>query len=122
VKEHDAPLHDISFIPRFENIEVDYEPGESREVTLHDGSRITLKKLGRDYNPHDALVALETIHHGRQEDKFVTGLLYVDPDKEPFERDLTLVEAPLATLPLDRVRPPREVLDEVMKSLMTGSA
>ncbi len=122
VKEHDAPLHDITFIPRYENIEVDYAPGESREVTLHDGSRITLKKLGEDYDPGDALQALETIHHGRREDKFVTGLLYVDPEKEPFENDLNLVEAPLATLPLERVRPSREVLAEVMAGLMTGSA
>jgi len=122
VKEHDAPLHDITYIPRYENIEVDYEPGESREVTLHDGSRITLKKLGEDYDPGDALHALETIHHGRQEDKFVTGLLYADPEKEPFEEDLRLVDAPLASLPLDRVRPPREVLDEVMSALMTGKS
>ncbi|HMI30564.1 MAG TPA: thiamine pyrophosphate-dependent enzyme, partial [Candidatus Limnocylindrales bacterium] len=122
VKEHDAPLHDISFVPRYENIEVDYAPGETREVTLHDGSRITLKKLGEDYDPSDALRALETIHRGRQEDKFVTGLLYVDPEKEPFEEDLRLVEAPLSSLSLDQVRPPKQVLDEVMVSLMTGGS
>jgi pyruvate/2-oxoacid:ferredoxin oxidoreductase beta subunit len=29
-KEHDAPLHEVSFIPHFENIEIDYSPGESR--------------------------------------------------------------------------------------------
>src|SRR4029077_17571903 len=90
VKEHDAPLHDITFIPSYENIEVDYEPGESREVTIHDGAATTLKKLGEDYDPGDALHALQTIHHGRQEDKFVTGLLYADPEKEPFEHDLRL--------------------------------
>ena len=122
VKEHDAPLHDISFIPKYENIAVDYAPGESREVTLHDGSRITLKKLEEDYDPGDALNALETIHHGRQEDKFVTGLLYVDPAKESFEDELQLVETPLAALPMERVRPPKEVLAEVMAGLMTGSA
>ena len=122
VKEHDAPLHDITFIPSYENIEVDYAPGESREVTLHDGSRITLKKLGEDYDPGDALRALETIHHGRQEDKFVTGILYLDPDKEPFDQELRLTEEALAALPLERVRPPKEVLDEVMASLMTGKS
>jgi 2-oxoglutarate/2-oxoacid ferredoxin oxidoreductase subunit beta len=123
VKEHDAPLHDINFIPYFEKtIEVDYEPGESREVTLYDGSRITLTKLGEDYDPSDALRALETLHHARQADKFVTGLLYVDAAKEPFGSEFNWTEEPLASLPLERVRPPKAVLDEVMASLMSGSA
>ena len=122
VKEHDAPLHDITFIPSYENIEVDYEPGESREVTLHDGSRITLKKLQEDYDPGDAIRALEVIHRGRQEDNFVTGIFYLDPEKDSLDADLNLVDEPLATLPLERVRPPKEVLDEVMSSLMTGKA
>jgi hypothetical protein len=30
---------------------------------------------------------------------------------------LNLVDEPLATLPLDRVRPGREVLDEIMEAL-----
>ncbi len=123
VKEHDAPLHDIGFIPYFEKgIEVDYEPGESREVTLYDGSRITLTKLREDYDPSDAIHALETLHRARQEDKFVTGLLYLDPAKDPFEYEFQLVEEPLASLPLERVRPPKQVLDEIMSTLMTGRA
>jgi 2-oxoglutarate ferredoxin oxidoreductase subunit beta len=121
VKEHDAPLHDIGFIPHFEKgIEVDYEPGESREVTLYDGSRITLTKLGKDYDPSDAIHALETLHRARQEDQFVTGLLYFDPTKDPFEYEFQLVEEPLASLPLERVRPPKPVLDEIMAALKTG--
>ena len=32
VKEHDAPLHDIEYVPYFEDITVDYEPGTTREV------------------------------------------------------------------------------------------
>jgi len=32
------------------------------------------------------------------------------------------VETPLASLPLEQVRPPVEVLEEVMASLMTGKS
>jgi 2-oxoglutarate ferredoxin oxidoreductase subunit beta len=123
VKEHDAPLHDVGFIPHYETgIEVEYEPGESREIELYDGSRITLTKLGEDYDPVDAVNALETLHRARQADKFVTGLLYFDPAKEPFGTEFHLVDEPLASLPLERVRPPREALDEIMRGLSTGSA
>src|SRR5919108_35896 len=42
-KEHQELLHQIGFVPEYEQIEIDYEPGTTREVTLHDGSRIVLK-------------------------------------------------------------------------------
>src|SRR5512140_850525 len=49
VKEHDAPLHDIEYVPYFEDITVDYDPGTTRDVTMPDGSHIVLKKLDSDY-------------------------------------------------------------------------
>ncbi|HEX7077466.1 MAG TPA: 2-oxoacid:ferredoxin oxidoreductase subunit beta [Candidatus Eisenbacteria bacterium] len=120
VKEHDAPLHEISFIPHFENIEVDYEPGETREVRLHDGSKIALRKLDADYDPGDAFRALTTLHQSREEGKFVTGLLYVDPRKPAFDEEAAMVDEPLASLPLERVRPPKSALDEVMAGFKSG--
>jgi 2-oxoglutarate/2-oxoacid ferredoxin oxidoreductase subunit beta len=122
VKEHDAPLHEVSFIPQFENIEIDYAPGETREVTMHDGSRIVLKKLEEDYDPSDRMRALGTIHKGREENRFATGILYLNEEKTPLDRELDLVDEPLATLPLERVRPPKAALDEIMAGLMTGKA
>src|SRR5947207_2338631 len=39
MKEHEEPLHEVSFVPAFEEINVDYDPGTTFEVTLHDVSR-----------------------------------------------------------------------------------
>jgi 2-oxoglutarate ferredoxin oxidoreductase subunit beta len=122
VKEHDAPLHEVTFVPVFENIEVEYAPGETREVTMHDGSRIVLKKLEEDYDPSDRIRAMATLHHGRERSRFVTGILYHNAERESLDRGLELVEEPLASLPLERVRPPRQVMDELMNHLRTGSA
>jgi 2-oxoglutarate ferredoxin oxidoreductase subunit beta len=47
----------------------------------------------------------------------LTGVFYVNTKALSFLDMLNLVEEPLATLPEDRVRPPREVLDEVMEEL-----
>src|SRR5213592_3482114 len=71
VKEHDAPLHDIEYVPYFEDITVDYEPGTTREVTMPDGSHVVLKKLAEDYDPTDAGRAIATIREARDEMKFV---------------------------------------------------
>ena len=120
VKEHDAPIHEVTFVPHFENIEVDYAPGESREVTLHDGSKVMLKKLGTDYDPGDALGALTVLHESRAEGKFVTGILYVDPKKPAFDEEVGLVDEPLSSLTMEQARPSKQVLDEVMEGLRTG--
>ncbi len=122
VKEHDAPLHDIEYVPYFEDIHVDYEPGAVHEVEMPDGSVVLLKKLAQDYDPTDRARALQVIREGAAEDKLITGLLYVDPAQKGFDHELGLVDEPLASLPLERVRPGREVLDEIMASLRTGGS
>src|SRR6187399_3693221 len=42
VKEHDEPLGEVSFVPFFEDITVEYDPGTTTEVRMHDGSRLLL--------------------------------------------------------------------------------
>jgi len=116
-KEHDEPLGEISFIPFFEDIAIDYEPGTSKEVTMHDGSRLVLKKLADDYDPTDRTHAMQTLHETARRGEFATGILYIEPDKDDFLATLNLVDEPLAALPLERVRPSRAALDEVMESL-----
>src|SRR3974390_2624264 len=34
-KDHEEPLHDVSFVPHFEEIDVDYEAGETINVKMH---------------------------------------------------------------------------------------
>ena len=117
-KEHEEMLHEVGFVPYFEQINVDYEEGSALEVTLHDGSRIVLKKLERDYDPTDRTCALSLLREASEKGQFLTGLVYVDPERENFLELLDLVEEPLALLPMERLRPPQEALDEVMESLM----
>jgi 2-oxoglutarate/2-oxoacid ferredoxin oxidoreductase subunit beta len=117
VKEHDEPLGEVSFVPFFEDITVEYDPGTTTEVRMHDGSRLLLKKLGTDYNPTDRMQALHVLHETLRRGEFATGVIYVEPDKDDFITQLNLVDTPLAALPMDRTRPGKAVLDEVMESL-----
>ena len=115
VKDHDEPVANLEFIPSFEEIAVDYEPGTRQEVTLHDGSKILLQKLDDEHDPTDRLSALRVLHETARRGEFATGLIYVEPDRDDFLTQLNLVEEPLASLPLARVRPPKGVLDEIME-------
>src|ERR1700704_5479723 len=44
MKDHEEPIQDINFVPVFEDISVEYDPGTSIEVTMHDGSKLRLRK------------------------------------------------------------------------------
>jgi 2-oxoglutarate ferredoxin oxidoreductase subunit beta len=116
-KESEELLHEIGFVPFYEQITVDYELGVTKVVEMHDGSRITLKKLERDYNPMNKPESLRLIRDSNAKGEFLTGLLYVDPAKPDFTEVLDMHDEPLATLDAARVRPSREALEEIMESL-----
>ena len=102
----------------YEQIEIDYDPGEVRSVTMHDGSRILLKKLEEDYDPSNAVQALKRLHEAVDAGQMLTGLVYVRPEKPSFISHLNLVDEPLHSLTIERTRPSREALEKIMKELM----
>ncbi len=117
MKEHDLPLHELDFVPFFEDIAVEIAEGEVREIEMHDGSKLRLKKLGRDYDPTSKATALKTLAEAAEKGVVVTGVLYIESGRKHFLDLLNLVDEPLGTLPESKTRPPREALDEVMQEL-----
>ena len=117
VKEHDDPLEEVSFVPFFEDIAVDYEPGTTQEVTMHDGSKLYLKKLEEDYDPTDKIGALKRLHETARRGEFATGMIYIEPDRDDFLTQLNVVDEPLATLPLESRPAGAEALEEIMEGL-----
>jgi 2-oxoglutarate/2-oxoacid ferredoxin oxidoreductase subunit beta len=120
MKDHEEPLQDISFIPAFEEIDVDYDPGATVQVTMHDGSHLRLRKLEEDYDPTDKIYAIKRLGEARDKDEVLTGVFYVNTQADSFLEMLNLTDEPLATLPESAVRPGREVLDAVMQELREG--
>jgi 2-oxoglutarate ferredoxin oxidoreductase subunit beta len=117
VKDHDEPLGEVSFVPYFDEINVEYDAGTMTTVELHDGSHLYLSKVADDYNPTDRLAAIHLLQETARRGEFATGVLYVEPDKEDFIDTLNIVDEPLALLPSDSLRPPKAVLDEIMDDL-----
>src|ERR1039458_5496466 len=65
VKDHDEPISEVSFVPFFEDISADYDPGTTTNITLHDGSHILLRKLETQYDPTNKGAALQMLKIGR---------------------------------------------------------
>ena len=117
MKDHDEPLQEINFIPAFEDIDVEYDPGTTMEVSMHDGSRLRLRKLEEDYDPTDKIHAITRLNEAKKAGEMLTGVLYVNTQAPTFLDMLNITEESLATLPASVVRPGPEVLDQVMEEL-----
>ena len=117
MKEHDEMLNELDFVPYYDDISVDIAEGEVQEVTMHDGSTLRIKKLGREYDPTNKFDALKALDEAAKKGEVLTGVFYVDTHKPNFMEMLGMEDAPLATLPESKVRPSREVLDQVMEEL-----
>lgn len=111
-KDHEAPLHEISFIPVLDEIEIphDFKEGTIQEVTMHDGSIIVLKKLEKDYNPRDRGIALQMLDDAEKKNILITGLIFIDPTRPTLIDNFNLVDEPLNRLTESDLRPSQYTL------------
>jgi 2-oxoglutarate ferredoxin oxidoreductase subunit beta len=112
-KEHEVALHELSYVPPAEEILVEYEPGEATEVTMHDGSKVVLKKLAVDYDPCDRAEAMRILEEANAKQWLLTGLIYFNPNPPSLAEIYNLPETPLNRLTENRLRPPRETIKRV---------
>jgi 2-oxoglutarate ferredoxin oxidoreductase subunit beta len=117
VKDHEESLQEVSFVPHFEEIAVDYDAGSTLDVTMHDGSHLRLRKLEENYDPTSRLNALTRLTEAHERGEVLTGVFYVNPQAPSFLDMLNITDQPLATLPESVTRPGREVLEAAMEEL-----
>jgi 2-oxoglutarate ferredoxin oxidoreductase subunit beta len=112
-KEHEVALHEYSYVPPREDIMIEYGEGEAIDVTMHDGSRIILKKLERDYDPTDRSEALRILEEANARNELITGLIYIDTKQLSLLDIYNLPDTPLNRLPEDKLRPKRATIADV---------
>lgn len=114
-KDHEVPLHEISFVPARDEImlEKDMEAGEVREVTMHDGSTIVLKNTEKDYDPTNRAQALQVLEEAHQNNQLLTGLIYVDDSKPILSEQYNLIDKPLNRLTENEMRPTPESINKI---------
>jgi 2-oxoglutarate ferredoxin oxidoreductase subunit beta len=117
-KEHEERIQELQFVPAFEEIQVDYEEGQTQIVKMHDGPTIRLKKLGRDYDPTSKWRALELLEAAREKQEFVTGLIYFNEQRQTLPEVMGLTDTPLAQLSDEQIRPSRAAFEKLMADLV----
>ncbi|MEO8355337.1 MAG: 2-oxoacid:ferredoxin oxidoreductase subunit beta [Chloroflexota bacterium] len=114
-KDHEEPLHDITYIaPRNEIVlEREMEEGEIREVAMHDGSTIILKNLEKSYNPTDRFEALRVLAEASQNNWLATGLIYIATDRPSLTDTYNLADTPLNRLEEADLRPAPDMINKI---------
>ena len=115
-KDHEVRLHDISFYPvpaRDEITVEDFEQGTVRDVEMHDGSIIKLKKLEADYDPTDRYNAVRVLEEAERQSYLVTGLIYVNRDVPSLFDLYEMPKQPLNRMEENQLRPARETIDAI---------
>ena len=117
VREHNDAVNRLDVISGRDPITVDYAPGTVQEVEQHDGTRIALRKIDADYDPHDRVGAMSFLQKHAAKGQIVTGLLYVDPESEDLHSHLDTVDTPLNQLGEAALCPGAAALDKINASL-----
>jgi 2-oxoglutarate ferredoxin oxidoreductase subunit beta len=114
-REHYHPAVEADFVPRAQEIAVDYAAGESIAVSLHDGSRVILRKLDPSYDPTDRSAAYNYIETKLKHGEYVTGLIHInEKDSTEFHNLNRTAQAPLNSIPFEKLSPGRAALDTLM--------
>jgi 2-oxoglutarate ferredoxin oxidoreductase subunit beta len=114
-RDHEEPLHDLTYIAPREEIMLDkeLEEGEVREVTMHDGSIILLKNLDKGYDPTNRFEAVRALEEAQRNNWLITGLIYKAPEKPALVDSYNLVDTPLNRLAEFDLRPAPEMINKV---------
>ena len=104
-RDHNVEVVAADFVPPASAITTEYEPGSLRNVMLHDGSWVRLRKTAADYDATDRDRSYAYIRERQKEGEVLTGLLYIQPDSSDLHEQNNTVAAPLTNLPFDTLCP-----------------
>jgi len=117
VRDHNEAVNRLDVMTPREQITVEYEPGTTEAVTLHDGSVILLAKLHKDYDPHDRVAAMNFLQSRAAAGELVTGLIYLDPNPGDLHASLNTVDQPLNGLSVKELCPGSAALEKINATL-----
>jgi 2-oxoglutarate/2-oxoacid ferredoxin oxidoreductase subunit beta len=113
-REHYEEAVHADFVAPAANITVQYAPGESVPVTMHDGSRIVLRKVDAGYDPTDRGAALARIRERLRSQEYLTGLLHISTNQPDFHEQNATPEVALNQIPFATLNPGSAALAKIM--------
>jgi 2-oxoglutarate ferredoxin oxidoreductase subunit beta len=117
VRDHVEVTGTVDFVPISKEILATYEAGSIKDLTMHDGSTIHLRKLAKDWDPMNRMSAITAIHRAREKDEILTGLLFIDEASQDLHNILNTTDMSLNSLQKESLCPGSEALTKLNASL-----
>jgi 2-oxoglutarate/2-oxoacid ferredoxin oxidoreductase subunit beta len=117
VREHNDAVNSLDVIPASREITADYAAGTIEEIRQHNGTRLRLRKLCADYDPHNRVAAMKYLQERYEAGEIVTGVLYVEAAPTDLHDYLNIVDKPLNELTDAELCPGAEALKVLNESL-----
>jgi 2-oxoglutarate ferredoxin oxidoreductase subunit beta len=114
-RQHYHEVSAVDFVPLQREITTRYGEGETRVVTMHDGSVVKFRKMQGDYDPTDREAAYHFVRQAQDKGEVVTGLLYLDESTADMHALNRTVEQPLVELPYESLCPGNAALAALME-------
>jgi 2-oxoglutarate ferredoxin oxidoreductase subunit beta len=116
-REHYNPAVSARYIPPSAEVMLKYDEGDLMEVTMHDGSRLLLRKTDSAYVPTLRSSAMRYLEAHSSRGEVVTGLLFVNEDL-PLVHDVAgTSKQPLTEKKYAGLNPGSKALAELQKRL-----
>jgi 2-oxoglutarate ferredoxin oxidoreductase subunit beta len=113
VRAHQEATSTIDFIPHKKEITLDYEKGDSKQVKLHDGSYVQLRKLAPNWDPTDRSSAMDRLRSAKLNGEILTGLLFIDQDSRDLHELEQTANRPLNSLTEEDLCPGSKALESI---------
>ena len=114
VREHYEEAVHADFVPPAQEICASYGEGETLPITMHDGSRVVLRKLDPSYNPIDRGAAMEYVRDKMNKGEHVTGLIYMDESQPEFHDLNGTITGPLNKVGYEKLHPGAAGLEKIL--------
>jgi 2-oxoglutarate ferredoxin oxidoreductase subunit beta len=114
VRDHYDEVVHADFVAPAAEITTNYAEGDAMPVTMHDGSRIMLRKLDPTYDPTHRGKAFNYIRDKQTQGEYVTGLIYIDESSAEFHDTNSTTAVPLNQLPYEKLTPGNQALSKIL--------
>ena len=110
-REHDIEVVQADFIGPHDEITVEIPDGDVKNVMLHEGGWVRLRKVAAEYDATDRDHAYAYIRERHRAGEIVTGLLYINGDSKDMHDQSGTIDQALTEVPYERLSPGRAALD-----------
>jgi 2-oxoglutarate ferredoxin oxidoreductase subunit beta len=114
-REHNVEIVSADFVPPAAAITAEYDAGTVRNVMMHDGSWVRLRKVAEDYDATDRDRAYAYIRDAQSKAEVVTGLLYIDEGSQDMHGHAGTIAEALTTLPFESLCPGNDELQKLQQ-------